>query len=237
MYLLPLPTFSLTTIKAIISTCFIFLATAAVASPLDLAKRQSAIWKYCQDSAAPSNFRAFDLGGCTAQLTFDKDEYIGIQWAFDVTYAAGSTTTLEPSGDTDANFGVSDTFYTNKGYNFLTRLPGSSAFTAVHEFTNVCQSDQIPVSWRFYTTSANSAYSSLSYRYTTGQIRVVGGVSRPAKVGGVSLRRTSDSGNFTVGWSAVTGAAAYSVIVQYPTGTDEAGNPYLNLRGARVQVS
>ena len=53
----------------------------------------------------------------------------------------------------------------------------------------------------------------------------------------MALRRANDAGGFEVSWDAVPDAVAYSVIVQYPTGTDEAGNPYLNVRDARVQVS
>ncbi|KZM28727.1 uncharacterized protein EKO05_0009891 [Ascochyta rabiei] len=210
-------------------------ASSAAASPLEISKRQSTAWRYsCDTRAAPADFKAFDLGGCTAQLSFTKDRYVAIQWAFEATYADGSRAEHKPFRDFN-NFGVSDTFYPYLGNNFLTRLPGSSAFTAVHEFTNVCKSGQAPVSWRFYTTSANSACSPADYRYTTGQIRTVGGVSRPAKVSGVTLRRANTAGDFQVGWSAVAGAAAYSVIVQYPTGTDEVGDAYTNVRGARVQ--
>lgn len=219
-----------------IVTAFFFTACAA-ASPFDLSKRQSTTWTYtCGTAAAPSNFKAFDLGNCAAQLSFTKDRYIGIQWAFEATYADGSKVEYTPFRDFD-NFGVSDTFYPFLGNNFITRWPGQSAFTAVHEFADVCKGGQAPVSWRFFTTSANRACSSPAYRYTTGQINVVGGVSRPAKVGGVTLRRANGAGDFEVSWSSIQGAAAYSAIVEYPTGTDEVGNPYLNVRGARVPVS
>jgi hypothetical protein len=94
----------------------------------------------------------------------------------------------------------------------------------------VCRGGQAPVSWRFYTTAPASNC------YTTGQIRAVTG-SRPAQVTGVSLRRANAAGDFQVSWSTVPRAAAYSVLLQYPTGTDEIGRPYVGLRGARVQVS
>jgi hypothetical protein len=226
--------FSRATMK---SSVIAVLASIVTASPLDLVKRQSISWQYtCESRAAPSNFKAFNLPGCTAQLSLTKDRYIGVQWAFEATYADGSHAVHAPFRGV-ANFGVSDAFYSFPGNNFNTAFPGTSAFTAVHEFANVCQGSQTPVSWRFYTTSANSACSSSSYRYTTEQISAVNGVTRPAKVPNVAIQRANDAGDFTVTWSPVANAAAYSVIVQYPTGTDEIGRPYTNVRGARVQVS
>ena len=216
------------------ATLSTLLATATTALPVSLEPRQqcSSSWSYpYTGSVAPSNYKAFNLGSCTAQLTFNKDRYVGVQWAFEATYADGSRAELKPFRDFDS-FGVSDTFYPYLGNNFLTKYPGNSAFTAVHEFSNVCKNGQAPVSWRFYTTSGTS-----NGCYTTGQIRAVGGLSRPAKVAGVSLRRSNDAGDFQVSWSPVSSATAYSVIVEYPTGTDEVGNPYTNVRGARVQVS
>lgn len=213
------------------------LTASSIASPLEHSKRQSTTWIYTRGTtASSSDLKAFSLDACTAQLSFTKDRYIAIQWAFEATYADGSIAEYTPFRNFN-NFGVSDTFYPWLGNNFITRFPGQSAFTAVHEFADVCKGGQTPVSWRFFTTSANSACSSPNYRYTTGQIDVVGGVSRPSKVDGVALRRANDAGDFEVNWSAVQGVAAYSVIVEYPTGTDEVGNPYLNVRGARVQVS
>ncbi|KAK0103957.1 hypothetical protein ONS96_005063 [Cadophora gregata f. sp. sojae] len=169
-------------------TATLSLATSAFSSSLPLQPRQSTTWQYtCQPNyAAPSNFKAFNLGGCAAQLTFTKDRYVG-----------------------------------------------------VHEFTNVCKNGAAPVSWIFYTSSANSACSSDSYRYTGGRIPVFSNgavVTRPAKPASYSLRRINVAGDFEVNWSAVSTAAAYSIIVQYPTGTDEVGNPYTNQRGARVQA-
>jgi hypothetical protein len=213
------------------------LASLATASALDLPKRQSTSWQYtCASHAAPSTFKAFNLPSCTAQLSLTKDRYIGVQWAFEATYPDGSRAVHSPSRGV-ANFGVSDAFYPFPGNNFVTAFPGQSAFTAVHEFVNVCKGGQAPVSWRFYTTSANSACSASSYRYTTGQIAAVSGVARPGKVANVAVRRASDAGDFTVTWAPVASAVAYSVIVQYPTGTDELGQPYKNVRGARVQVN
>jgi hypothetical protein len=209
---------------------FVALAAGAVASPLNLERRQcSTTWRYQYEGRAPpGNYKAFDVAGCAAQLSFNKDQYISVQWAFEATYSDGSVAEHKPFRDFDT-FGVSDTFYPYLGNNFITRYPGNSAFTAVHEFTNVCKNGQAPVSWRFYTVSSQC--------FTTGQIRSVKGVTRPAKVSGVSLRRANDAGDFQVSWSAVPSAVAYSVIVEYPTGTDEIGRPYLNVRGARVQVS
>jgi hypothetical protein len=209
--------------------CFAAIITPAVASPLDLVKRQfSTTWRYQDETLAPpGNYKAFDLGGCAAQLSFNKDQYISVPWIFEATYADGSRTEHTPFRNFDS-FGVSDPFYPYLGNNFITRYPSNSAFTAIHEFTNVCKNGQAPVSWRFFTNFPNC--------YTTGQVAVVGGVARPAQVSGVSLRRISDAGYFQVNWSAVSRAVAYSVIVEYPVGTDEIGRPYLNVRGARVQV-
>ncbi|KAF2016783.1 hypothetical protein BU24DRAFT_317005, partial [Aaosphaeria arxii CBS 175.79] len=209
------------------------LAVVAPVTALPLSLRQehcSTTWSYRpgsgRDYAPPGNYRAFNLNNCEAQLSFNKDQYVSIQWAFEATYADGSRAEHKPFRDFDT-FGVSDTFYPYLGNNFITRYPGSSAFTAVHEFVNVCKGGQSPVSWRFYTTASSC--------FTSPRISAVGGVSRPTKVASVSLRRVNDAGDFRVSWSPVSGATAYSVIVQYPTGTDEIGRPYLNVRGARIQ--
>lgn len=137
-----------------------------------------------------------------------------------------------------AAFGVSDPFYPYMGNNFLEQWPGaSSAFTAVHEFEGVCVGGEEPVEWRFYTTSANAACSAKDYRFSSGWVAVQGEVVRPERVEGMQMRRVGEGGEFQVQWRPVEGARAYSVIVQYPTGTDEVGDPYLNVRGVRVQVS
>ncbi|KAF3054202.1 hypothetical protein E8E11_012018 [Didymella keratinophila] len=194
------------------------LIACTTASPVDVAKRHSSTWTYtCGTNAAPSEFKAFNLGNCATQLSLTKDRYVGVQWAFEATYADGSTASHVPYRDFNT-FGVSDTFYPYLGNNFVTRLPGQSAFTAVHEFTDVCKNGLAPVSWCFFTTSADSACSASNYRFTTSQIEVVGGVSRPGKVSGVALRRANDAGDFEVGWDAVQDAVAYSVTVEYPTG-------------------
>ena len=91
--------------------------------------------------------------------------------------------------------------------------------------------------WRFYTTSANAACSAKDYRFSSGWVAVQGEVVRPERVEGMQMRRVGEGGEFQVQWRPVEGARAYSVIVQYPTGTDEVGDPYLNVRGVRVQVS
>jgi hypothetical protein len=214
---------------------FALFLSAVTASPvsLSLTPRQSCSPTFTYPytgRTSPSNFLAFSLPSCTAQLTFTKDHWVGVQWAFEATYADGSRAILEPFRNND-NFGVSDTFYPYQGNNFLTSYPGSSAFTAVHEFTGVCKGGKEPLSWRFYTTSGTSTCN------TSPQIKAVGGVSRPAKVSGVALKRSSDASDFTASWSPVAGAAAYSVIVQYPSGIDDLGRPYLSVRGKRVMVS
>lgn len=203
-----------------------------------LSKRQSTQWQYSCASdtpkAAPSNFKAFDLGGCNVQLSFNKDRYVGVQWAFKGVYPDGSSIEHKPFRDFN-NFGVSDTFYPFLGNNFITKFPGASPFTAIHEFRSVCKGGIAPKSWVFYTTS-DGACSPKGYRYTTGEIKTVGDVRRPSKVT-PSLRRINDAGDFEVSWSPVADASAYSVIVEYPTGTDEVGNPYRNVRGERINVS
>ncbi|KAG4419310.1 hypothetical protein IFR04_007544 [Cadophora malorum] len=223
-----------------IITITLSLVASSVSSSLPLEARQSTTWQYtCQPNyTVPSNFKAFNLGGCAAQLTFTKDRYVGVQWNFDAVYADGSRVKKDPYREFNT-FGVSDAFYPFLRNNFDTRFPGSSAFTAVHEFTNICKDGAAPLAWIFYSGSANSACSVSSYRYTSGRIPVFSNgtvVTRPAKAASYSLRRINDGGDFQVNWSAVSTAAAYSIIVQYPTGTDEVGNPYTNQRGARVQA-
>lgn len=238
LFLFSFSSFYLSTMQFLLSTSVLAFAATALAAPSSLEARQSesTTWTYnCGTRRAPDNFKAFDLGGCNAQLSFNKDRYVAVQWNFDAIYADGSRVEHKPFRDFD-NYGVSDTFYPYLGNNFITRLPGQSAFTAVHEFTNVCRDGRTPVAWVFRTSSANSACSASSYKFTTGQIRVVSG-TRPPKVTGTAIRRLNQSGDFEVTWNAVSQAAAYSVIVEYPTGTDEVGNPYRNVRGERIQVS
>jgi hypothetical protein len=230
-------TFSTCTMKTAEVVTFLTVIACTTASPLEITKRQSTTWTYtCSTNASPSNLKTFDLGGCAAQLSLTKDRYIGVQWAFEATYEDGSKAEHMPFRNFDS-FSVSDTLYPYLGNNFITRFPGQSAFTAVHEFANVCKNGQAPISWHFFTTSANSACSAEGYRYTTGQIEIVRGVSMPSKVSDVALRRANDAGDFEISWDAVQDAGAYSVIVQCPMGTGEVGNPYFNVRGARVQVS
>lgn len=209
-----------------------------ITSASALSPRQSPTWTYtCSALAPPSSFTASTPSPCTAQLSLTKDRYIGVHWAFEARYADGTTAVHAPLRDLAA-FGVSDPFYPYLGNNFLERWPGSSsAFTAVHEFEGVCVGGEEPVEWRFYTTSANAACSARDYRFSSGWVAVQGEVVRPERVEGVQMRRVSDGGGFQVQWRPVEGARAYSVIVQYPTGTDEVGDPYLNVRGVRVQVS
>ncbi|EKD12914.1 uncharacterized protein L3040_005773 [Drepanopeziza brunnea f. sp. 'multigermtubi'] len=201
---------------------------------LPLRTRQSTQWEYTCPSglAPPSDFKAFNLGNCGAQLAMTKDRYTAVMWKFDAVYADGSRVTQTPFRDFNT-FGVSDPLYPSLGNNFITRFPGSSAFTAVHEFTNVCRGGQAPVAWIFYTTAKTCSRST----FTSGRIPVFNGgatVTRPALVPDVSLRRVNDAGDFEASWSPAAGAAAYSVMVQYPIGTDDAGDPYLDVRGARV---
>ncbi|KAI9048474.1 hypothetical protein LZ554_007309 [Drepanopeziza brunnea f. sp. 'monogermtubi'] len=212
------------------------MASTLASSILPLRTRQSTQWEYfCYpDLAPPSDFKAFNLGNCSAQLAMKKDRYISVMWKFDAVYADGRRVTRTPFRDFKT-FGVSDPLYPSSGNNFVTRFPGSSsAFTAVHEFTNVCRGGQAPVAWIFHTIWKTCSAST----FTSGRIPVSNSgaaVARPAQVTDVSLRRVNDAGDFEASWSPVAGAAAYSVIVEYPTGTDEAGNPYLDVRGARVQ--
>merc|ERR1711963_1026785 len=161
-------------------------------------------------------------------LTAENMRVLPTFFCLSVGVSAAPTDVLT-SRQQQCSFGVSDTFYPYLGNNFLTQYPSNTPYTAVHEFTGVCKNGAAPVSWRFYTTSGTRPC------FTTDQIRVVGGVSRPPKVSGVTLRRNNDAGDFAVDWQPVARAVAYSVIVQYPTGSDEIGNPYRNVRGARVQ--
>ncbi|KAL2071201.1 hypothetical protein VTL71DRAFT_12436 [Oculimacula yallundae] len=217
------------------------LITTSTSSALPLEARQSTTWQYtCKpDYAAPSDFKAFNVGGCAAQLSFTKDRYIGVQWNFDAVYADGSRVKHDPLRSSE-NFGVGDALYPFKGNNFIEKFPGKSAFTSVHEFTNVCKSGatgDAPVSWVFYTTTANSACSAANFKFTTASIPVYNNgavVTRPAKPASYSSKRVNDAGDFKVTWSEVPDAAAYSVIVEYPTNTDDVGRAVKNVRGARV---
>ena len=198
----------------------------------------SIIPRQCKDFAPPSDFKAFDFGDCTAQLTLTKDRYLGVVWKFEATYPDGSRVEHKPIRDND-NFGVSDPLYRDSGTNFLTQYPNNSAFTAVHEFSSVCEFGQAPVSWRFHLISTGELRCVLdSDTFSSGQIRVAKGrgITRPRQVENVNLRRNTDSGDFRVNWARVTDAVAYSVIVQYPSGRDEIGRPYTSVRGARVSV-
>lgn len=220
----------LATMKLSLVSILFALTVAAGATPIDLEKRQQCetTFRYQEPGyAPPGNYKAFNIGSCSAQLSFDKDRYISVIWAFEATYPDGRVEVFKPYRDFET-FGVSDPLYPYLGNNFVTRFPGNSAFTAVHEFNNVCIGSMRPSSWRFYTTSPRC--------FTSPQILVSNGDSRPAKVSGVQMRRVNDAGDFEVSWTAVPTATAYSVIVEYPTGRDEIGNPYLNVRGARVQV-
>ncbi|CAN9227224.1 unnamed protein product [Alternaria alternata] len=203
---------TITIMKLTLVTLSAVVASTTTASPLVLEPRQqcSTSWSYPYTGRAPpGNYKAFNLASCTVQLSFNKDQYVGVQWAFEATYADGSRAELKPFRDFNS-FGVSDTFYPYLGNNFLTRYLGNSAFTAVHEFSSVCKNGQAPISWRFYTTSGTA-----NGCYTTGQIQAVGGVSRPAKVTGVSLRRNNDAGDFEVAWSPVSRAVADPADVDY----------------------
>ena len=109
------------------------LTTSTIASVLPLERRQqSTEFRYtCNPTlASPTDFKAFNLGNCAAQLSFIKDRYISMRWAFDAVYADGSRVSHEPLRNFDT-FGVSDPLYPYLGNNFITRFPGNSAFTAV----------------------------------------------------------------------------------------------------------
>ncbi|KAF7198587.1 hypothetical protein HII31_00326 [Pseudocercospora fuligena] len=184
-----------------------------------LSKRQSTTWQDSCGNPAPSNYRAFNLPNCQAQLTFSRGKNVAVQW--------------KPFRNFD-NIAVSDPFYTlGYGNNYITNRTQSQAFTSVHEFTNVCRNGAAPVAWVFYTTSANSACTSRDYRYTTGRINAVSG-SRPAKTT-FRGRQLNAAGDIEVIWNAVNGAQSYNVFVQIPTSSYEDNSGYFTTdRGARV---
>ncbi|PBP15663.1 hypothetical protein BUE80_DR013579 [Diplocarpon rosae] len=192
-----------------------------------LVPRQSTSWEYtCADLAPPADFTAFNLNNCEAQLSFTKDQYHGVSWAFDAIYPDGSRLTHNPITD-PTNFGVSDPTDPNKGTNYWTRYPESTRFTAVHEFANVCKDNKAPLLWEFYTTTKPC---SPNY-YTSGQIPV--GQSGAASTGSSSTPRAA--GDFTAYWKHVDEAAYYSVIVEYPTQSPEnADSIFMRLGGARI---
>ena len=186
-------------------------------------------------SPAPSNYRAFNLGNCQAQLTFSRGKNVGVQWEFDAIYPDGSRVNHKPFRNF-SNIAVSDTFYTlGYGNNYLTNRTQSQAFTSVHELSNVCRNGVVPSAWIFYTTT-EGACNPKGYRYTTGRINAVTG-SRPAKTN-FSARQINSAGEVEVTWNAVSNAQSYNVFIQIPTSEYEGGNGYFTTdRGARVAVS
>lgn len=128
-----------------------------------------------------------------------------------------------------------DTFYTQGlGTQYLTKRPGSTAYTAVHEFSATLRNGQAPVAWVFRTTSANSACHDASYRFNSGRISVTRNVARPVQVTGLAARRTSDAGDWFVSFNALSGATSYNVLAKGFFSGDEVGNPYTNFRGERL---
>ncbi|KAK2627652.1 hypothetical protein QTJ16_002298 [Diplocarpon rosae] len=217
-----------------LSTFTVLAALAPHARAGVLVPRQSTSWEYtCAKLAPPADFTAFNLYNCEAQLSFTKDQYESVSWAFDAIYPDGSRLTHNPITD-PTNFGVSDPTDPNKGTNYWTRYPESTRFTAVHEFTDVCKGNQAPLSWEFYTTTKPC---SRSY-FTSGRVPVGRSgdpVTRPAQVDGVLLYPSGSQGDFTAYWEHVADAAYYSVIVQYPTQSAEnADTVFMQLGGARI---
>lgn len=90
----------------------------------------------------------------------------------------------------------------------------------------------------FYTRAAGACQQG-DFTYTSPRVPVHSNgaiVTRPAKASNVAISRLNTAGDFRISWAAFPNAAAYSVIVEYPTRTDEAGNAYTNVRGARIQA-
>ncbi|KAI5366419.1 hypothetical protein Slin15195_G079390 [Septoria linicola] len=185
---------------------------------------------------APSNYRAFNIGNCQAQLTFSRGKNVAVQWEFDAVYADGARVNHKPFRNF-VNIAVSDPFYTiGYGNNYLTNRTQSQAFTSVHEFSNVCRNGAVPTAWIFYTTSANSACTSRDYRFTTGRISTVTG-SRPAKTT-FTARQINSAAEVEVSWSSVANAQSYNIFVQIPTRPYEDRSGYfVTDRGARFSSS
>jgi hypothetical protein len=59
------------------------------------------------------------------------------------------------------------------------------------------------------------------------------GVVRPERVEGVQMGRLGREGEFEVIWRPVERASGNTVVVRYPSGTGEVGDPCLNVRGER----
>lgn len=114
------------------------------------------------------------------------------------------------------NIAVSDPFYTiGYGTNYITNRTQSQAFTSVHEFSNVCRNGVAPSGWVFYTSSANSACTSSSYRFTTGRITTTTG-TRPAKTN-FSGRSINAAGEIEITWTGADGAQSYNAFIRIPT--------------------
>jgi hypothetical protein len=84
------------------------LLTVTLSSSLLPRQSCSNTWTYPYTGRLPpSSFHAFTLPSCTAQLTFTKDHWVGVQWAFEATYADGGRVVYEPLREL-GGFGVSD---------------------------------------------------------------------------------------------------------------------------------
>jgi hypothetical protein len=111
----------------------------------------------------------------------------------------------------------------------------SSNFTSVHELTNVCRNGAGPVGW-FFLASDSGCGRPANYVFTSPQIGITNGVTRPGQTI-PSGRRINDAGDYEITWTAVPNAAAYTVLFEVPTSVDDVGNPYTRLIGSRQQVS
>jgi len=113
-------------------------SAASAAAPVAHPKREdSTDWKYYRDGQGmPGSFMAFDFGGCSAQLTLTKWPYLGVEFTFEAVYSDGIRIEHIPFRN-QSNFGVTDPVEDDRVENNL--------FTAVHEFSDVCNNGAAPV--------------------------------------------------------------------------------------------
>lgn len=74
------------------SLALLTLCSMATASPILTIRQSSEMVDTCiPGSSAPTDFKAFDVGNCQAQLSYTADKnHIGIQATFVAEYADGS---------------------------------------------------------------------------------------------------------------------------------------------------
>lgn len=106
----------------------------------------------------------------------------------------------------------------------------------MHEVSSVCRNGVAPIAW-YYLAKASDTFCGRppNYVWTSPQVSIQTG-TRPGNTVPAG-RRINNDGQFEITWQPVANAAAYTVLFEVPTGSDEVGNPYKRVIGNRVPVS